>query len=280
MSNSLSSGSIASQGGGALNNSIIQPDRFLPGAIPADKDANLRFYRYARDTGVPKHRLRWNFLYDLPIGRGKALFGNAGSMLNRLVGGWQLAGYGTTQSRYWSLPTNNWGTFGDIEVYGEKYPIEDCRSGGCFRGYLYYNGYLPATQLNVANGIQGIPSTYTPANTPINPARPTGTVAADFNNTNNVTIRLANGTNQLVAVDNGLHPWRNQAMLGPWLTNLTGSIFKVVPITEGVSLRLNLDAFNALNQPGTPLPGGDGIISLRNSAQGARVLQYTARLSW
>jgi hypothetical protein len=29
-----------------------------------------------------------------------------------------------------------------------------------------------------------------------------------------------------------------------------------------------------------PGPGGDGIISLRTSAQGARVLQYTARLSW
>ena len=44
--------------------------------------------------------------------------------------------------------------------------------------------------------------------------------------------------------------------------------------------RLNLDAFNVLNQPGIGTPNTEGIISLRNSAQGARVLQYTARLTW
>jgi hypothetical protein len=28
------------------------------------------------------------------------------------------------------------------------------------------------------------------------------------------------------------------------------------------------------------LPGADGIITLRTSAQGARTMQYTARLTW
>ena len=69
-------------------------------------------------------------------------------------------------------------------------------------------------------------------------------------------------------------------MPGPWLTNLTASLFKNIPITESVTLRLNLDAFNVLNQPGMNLPGTDGIISLRTSAQGARTMQYTARLTW
>jgi hypothetical protein len=35
-----------------------------------------------------------------------------------------------------------------------------------------------------------------------------------------------------------------------------------------------------LNQPGLGTPSAEGIISLRNSAQGARVLQYTARITW
>jgi len=280
MSNALSAGNIASQGGGAFNNSIILPDRFLPGAMPADEDDRLRFYRYARDTTIPKHRVRWNWLYDLPIGRGKAVLGGAGSWLDRVVGGWQIAGYGTTQSRYWSLPTTNWGVLGKAEIYGTKYPIEDCRSGTCFQGYLYHNGYLPEHQINVAGGIRGVPSNYTPSNVPVNPARPTGTVDNNFNNTNNVFVRLNNGTNQLVALDTGLHPWRNQAMPGPWLTNVTGSVFKTVAIAERVFLRLNVDAFNLFNQPGMPLPGADGLLSLRTSAQAARVLQYTARLTW
>ena len=46
------------------------------------------------------------------------------------------------------------------------------------------------------------------------------------------------------------------------------------------TLRLSLDAFNALNQPGLNLPTTDGMISLRTSAQGARTMEYTARFSW
>jgi hypothetical protein len=88
------------------------------------------------------------------------------------------------------------------------------------------------------------------------------------------------GTNQLVAFDNGLNPLRNQWVAGPWLTNLSASLYKTVPITERVKLRINLDAFNVLNQPGLGTPSTEGIISLRNSAQGARVLQYTGRITW
>jgi hypothetical protein len=61
---------------------------------------------------------------------------------------------------------------------------------------------------------------------------------------------------------------------------MTASVYKNVKLSERVTLRINLDAFNVLNQPGIGLPGGDGVISLRTSAQAARTLQYTARLSW
>ena len=36
----------------------------------------------------------------------------------------------------------------DVEMYGYKYPIEDCRSGACFPGYLWWNGYIPANRIN------------------------------------------------------------------------------------------------------------------------------------
>jgi hypothetical protein len=281
MSNSLSTGSVASQGGGFGTYQLEQPEIFLPGAMPQNVSDRLRFYRYARDTDIPQHRVRWNYLYDLPVGRGKKLLGNVGSKLNRVVGGWQIAGYGTTNSRYWSLPTGNWGPFAKPEVYGTQYKVQDCRAGTCFPGYLYYNGYIPANRINVAGGVLGVPQNYTPSSRPINPAPASGTVDANFNDTNNVLVPLKNGTNQLVAYDTGLNPWRNQAMQGPWLTNMTASLYKTVAITERVNLRLNLDAFNVFNQPGLPLPDStSGILSLRTSAQGARTLQYTARLTW
>jgi hypothetical protein len=154
---------------------------------------------------------------------------------------------------------------------------------------MWYNGYLPATVI-ANNGascaasatacVQGVPSGYVPVINNINPAVATGSVDANFNNTNNVFVRLKDGTNQLVAYDTGLNPLRNQFVNGPWITNLSASLYKRVAITEKVSLRVNLDAFNVLNQPGIGTPSTEGIISLRNSAQGARVLQYTARLTW
>ena len=285
MSNSASTGATPSQGGDFTVNAVNQPDRFLPGTMPQDLDQRIRFYRYSRDTDIPKHRVRWNLLFDLPIGAGKPILGNAGSKLNRLVGGWQIAGYGSAFSRWWTRPTGNWGTLGKPEIYGNQYQIQDCRSGACFPGYLYYNGYIPANRINVAGGVMGVPQNYKPSSQPINPTPADGGSPTDPNRsnyeTNNVLVPLKNGTNQLVAFDTGLHPWRNQPMPGPWLSSSNLSLYKSVPITERVGMRIGLDAFNVFNQPGNGLPDPTtGIQSLRTSAQGARTLQYTARLSW
>jgi hypothetical protein len=289
LSNSMSTGTTPSQGGDFTQNAIDQPDRFMPGAYPSSVADRTRFYRYSRDADVPKHHIRFDYLYDLPLGRGKKFAGNIGSKLDRVVGGWQIAGYGTSNSRYFALPNTNWGAVGKLEVYGKQYPIEDCRGGACFSGYMYYNGYLPSTVIANSSGscvasatacVKGIPSSYAPVVNNINPAVANGLVDAHFNNTNNVTVKLKDGTNQLVAYDTGLNPLRNQYVNGPWITNLSASVYKSVAITERVRLRINVDAFNVLNQPGIGTPSPEGIISLRNSAQGARTMQYTARLTW
>jgi hypothetical protein len=201
--------------------------------------------------------------------------------MDRLVGGWQIAGYGTTQSRYWSLPTTNWGETAPIEIYDKPHEVSDCRSGTCFPSLLYWNGYIPANRINTPIGVNGVPADYVPSNKPINPIPASGVVPDNnFLDNNNVIVPLKNGQNQLVAYDTGLHPWRNQVMPGPWLTNMTASVYKSIRLSEGVTLRINLDAFNVFNNPGMNNPGGDGIITLRTSAQAARTLQYTARLTW
>ncbi|MCL5743510.1 MAG: hypothetical protein M1541_06235, partial [Acidobacteria bacterium] len=275
-----------------IGNSSLVPDpvNFIPGAVPADFDAYNRFLNYQRNSEIPKHRVNWNVLYELPFGRGKKWLSNSGRLLNRIVGGWQIASYSTMRSRYWALPTNDWGYLGNVEVYGKKYPIEDCRSGECIQGYLYYNGYIPANLINShdaqgrPNGVMGVPANYQPAHKPIWPA-PANASRTDPNyalyDSNLVFVPLKNSVQQRVAYDPLLHPWRNQYIPGPWAWSVNSSVFKVIPINERFKLRLNVDAFNVFNMPGIGLPNSaTGFISLRNSNNAPRELQWTLRLNW
>lgn len=264
---------------------------FLPGAVPTDAHDAIAFLKYQRDTSIPKHRIRWNWIADLPFGRGKKFGSNAGGVLDRIIGGWQIAGFGSMRSNYWALPTADYGYLGDVQIYGKQYPIEDCRSGDCIPGYLWYNGYIPANRINShdaqgrPNGVMGVPDNYTPAHVPLIPMPANGGTPGDPNapyyDSNNVWVTLKNATTQRVAMDTNLHPWRNQYAPGPLSWGLDASLFKRVPITERVSLRFNADFFQVLNDPGLPEPNAaSGIVSLRNSANAARQLQLTLRLMW
>ena len=286
MTNAMRVGGESEYGG-----NLATTAQFLPGAVPDDPVARNRLLNYQRDTTIAKHRVRWNWLVDLPFGRGQKFASNAGGFLDRVIGGWQIAGFGTTRSNFWALPTNNWGQLGNIEIYGTRYPIQDCRSGTCFAGYLYYNGYIPANRINSydangkPNGVMGVPTSYHPASQPIFPTPADGGSASDPNRayyeTNTVWVPLKNGTLQRTILDTGLHPWRSQPIPGPWLWGLDGSLFKRIAITERVALRFNADFFNVLNMPGISQPNSsDGILSLRYSAQAARQLQLTLRLMW
>ena len=52
------------------------------------------------------HRFTLSGIYELPFGRGKALFGDANPVVSRIVGGWQIAGLYTYQS---GPALGNWG---------------------------------------------------------------------------------------------------------------------------------------------------------------------------
>jgi hypothetical protein len=268
---------------------------YMPGAVPADFDTRNRFLNYKRDPNTPKHQLRWNFVAELPVGYGKKLLGNSKGVVEKLVGGWQIAGIGNMRQGYWQLPTDNYPTGTPIEIYGTKYPIQDCTSGACYSGYLYWNGYIPANRINSydskgnPNGIMGVPANYKPAIAPLipwgqtalPPNAPAGTNVSAYWDTNNVWIPLNNGTVQRVAYNDNLHPWNNQYLLSPWQWFQDASVFKFIQIKEQVALRFNIDFFNVFNHPNnTTSIGGNGILSLRNSGSAARVTQLGLRLMW
>lgn len=269
---------------------IRELNQFLPGKVPVDMKERNRFLNYARSNTVPKHRLRWNWIADLPFGKGKWIGGSASGFLNKLIGGWQVAGLGTLRSNYFALPTDIYPNGNKIEVYGYKYPIQDCRGGTCYPGYLWWNGYIPAHQINSVdangrpNGIMGVPANYKPAAEPLipwpkepNPRDP----MYPYYGTNTVWVPLKNGTLQRTTYNDGLHPWRNQLLPSVRQWNVDASLFKAVKITEALQVRLNADFFNVFNMPGNPASvSGNGILSTRSSGQAAREMQLTLRVTW
>lgn len=54
-----------------------------------------------------RHILALSWVYELPIGKGKPLAGNAGSLANALIGGWKFGGIGTFQSGHYLTPVDS-----------------------------------------------------------------------------------------------------------------------------------------------------------------------------
>jgi len=290
-------GNNMAAGGQSFSGTSIVPESnlFLPGAVPTDYDARNKLLNYQRDTSVPKHRVNWNWIVDLPFGKGKHWGGNARGLVNALIGGWQIAGIGTLRSTYIALPTNNWPTGNPVEQYGYKYPIQDCTAGTCYPGYLWTNGYIPANRINSVdangkpNGIMGVPANYKPAvaplipwgSTALPPNAPANTDVASFWDTNNVWIPLSNGTVQRTTYNDNLHPYRLQYIPSTLQWNQDASIFKAIPIKEGWMVRFNIDFFNVFNHPGNPSAvAATGILSTRSSGMNPRVIQLTGRMTW
>ena len=97
---------FAAGGQGYGGTSVIPSlNQYLPGAVPTDQSTLDRLLNYQRDTSIPKNRFRWNWVADLPFGKGKPLLGNAGGVVDKLVGGWQVAGIGSINSTYLTLPS-------------------------------------------------------------------------------------------------------------------------------------------------------------------------------
>jgi hypothetical protein len=279
------------------DSSVAPVTSFLPGAVPQDHQERMKLLLYARDITIPHHEVRWNWIADLPFGKGKPLGRNSNRFLDAVIGGWQVTGLGRWRSNYFTVPeasSNLWPTENKIEYYGHNYPIQDCRSGKCLDGYLLWNGYIPAHQINSVdtngnpNGIMGVPSNYKPAIQPLYP------YPADYRSRSSATDPLYGlyGTSRArIPLDNGqvvetnyapLHPYRNQYIASTNSWNCDASIFKSFSITERARLRVQADFFNVFNTPGNnPVPADNtGFQSTWQSYQDARTLQLSARFSW
>ncbi|MEZ5398410.1 MAG: carboxypeptidase-like regulatory domain-containing protein [Bryobacteraceae bacterium] len=277
-------------GGNTFRDNTLYPAaNYAPGVIPADIDVGTQFepsrafnrwQNYRPDTAIPLHRVTFNGIVDVPVGKGRRFLKNSNRFLDAILGGYQVAFVGTVQSQAFQVANTNWGATSPIEIYKDAAPVTDCRSGVCREAYMWFNGYLPPTVINAASrGVQGVPSGYTPYLTPINNTPG----VANFGN-NNVPVTLTGGRQVLTAFSpgpSGANPYNAMVLQGPKNFQTDISIYKEFSITERVRLRFNVDAFNAFNIQGLPNPGAsDGILQLQTSYWTPRQIQFTGRLSF
>lgn len=71
---------------------------------PAQNQYNRRLER-ADDPAIRRHTLIFFYTYELPIGHGKALLGNASGLFDKIVAGWQVAGTTLLQSGPFRSPS-------------------------------------------------------------------------------------------------------------------------------------------------------------------------------
>lgn len=259
--------------------------------------------RYQLDSGIPPQHIGWNYIFDLPVGRGKKFLGNSNHFVDELVGGYQIAGDGSVVAEIFQPVSTNWGPTSPIHVYKHAHKVTDCRSGNCYPEYLWFNGYIAPTanansgQCTAANGVKtgasgqlecvfGLPTDYTPYEEPIDTIP-----GSTFYNTNKVTVNLANGqsiTDTYGSGPAGMNRYSKTFIKGPNNWNADMSLYKVFPITERYNLRFNMDVFNFLNHQGwknpnttdgteSYLPGGQSGASSYNSG---RQMQFTLRFSF
>jgi hypothetical protein len=289
-------------GGNTFRDAVLYPAaNYAPGVIPSNintgtilnpSQALNRWENYHVDTAIPEYRLNFNGIAELPVGRGKHFLHNANKFLDALVGGYQVAFVGQAISQSFQVGSSNWGATSQLEMYKSSVPINDCRSGVCHPGYLWFNGYISPLVIGAAkNGVSGIPSSYVPYEAPINntPGTP------NFGN-NNVTVTLKNGTQVVTAFSPGpsaaatssasqtvsaSNPFAQTILLGPMNYEADISIYKVFQFSERIKLRVNVDAFNAFNIQGRVNPSPtDGIESLQTSYWTPRQVQFSARITF
>jgi hypothetical protein len=186
----------------------------------------------ALNSGSPgyiAHAFKVNWVYELPIGKGRMLFGNAGGLLDRLVGGWEFHGTGRVQS-------GEVLNFGNVNLVGMT--MKDLQKAYKLRfddaNRIAY--ILP--QDIIDNTIKAFSTSATSTTGYGSLGAPTGRYFAP-----------AGGPNCIQVVTGDCAP-QNIYVTGPRFTRFDLSAVKRVRITERVNFELRgefLNAFNNIN---------------------------------
>lgn len=229
-----------------------------------------------------RHGLKANWLYELPIGRGRLLFANAGGALDRFVGGWEFHGTARVQS---GAPFN---LVGGLELVNmTRRQLQDLvKVRFDDANHIVY--FLPQDVID--NTRRAFNRGIAVINRPplLGDPDPSGRYIAPAN------------SNNRAAAYNGQYGFSNLVLYGPRLVRFDLSVIKRVRISERVQFEMRgefLNAFNNINFiVGNPANDSNSIggfsspgfgqltqayrdLSTTNDP-GGRLIQFVARLNF
>jgi len=204
-----------------------------------------------------RHGIKATWIYQLPFGRGKAMLGGAHGVVDRIVGGWELAGVGRLQSGTPTSFASGRATFNQNDSGVVLHNIttkqlqeqmalnftSQINSNGTVTGTAYY---LPQAFVKNTLAAFNISGTLDPSAPYLGPCDQAGQLC------DRVFI------------------W------GPWLSKWDVSMIKRTRIFERFNVEFRAQALNVFNHPNILSPGGSATNGNISSTVGSGFGQTTA----
>ncbi len=218
--------------------------------------------------GEVSHAFKINWMLELPFGRGKRFMADAGGILDRIIGGWQIHGNARVQSGIWV-------DFGNVRMVG----FDEKELRKMFKLRINENQrvfMLP--QAVIDESIKAFSTSATSATGYGGLGAPSGRYFAPA---------MGPGCLETVAAGYGECGTRTLAVRGPMFKEVDISIMKVLPIVKRVQAEFRIEMLNAFNSVNyVPVTGVGGTTAASFEISGltgtntARVVQLVSRISW
>jgi hypothetical protein len=243
----FSDGNTNINGGGGNGNFGQSGGATVPQNIQLVGEPSLTYQQrlrlaYFNNATIPPHRITFNAVYDLPVGRGRHYASNISKPLDYAIGGWELATIGTWNSGLWMGVNTGLVQTGSVRIPANQRPVMDF---GGDRQRLWFIGSFDPSQ---ASNISGNLSTFVPENVAQRVVRPAGpNCEGDY--VGQLPVTLANGTCYDAPFSGFYNPAPRDNIIGPGAWNVDLSVYKHFRFGEHVDARFAADFFNAFNHP-------------------------------
>src|SRR5262249_12575506 len=205
------------------------------------------------DTNTLRHAFKVNWVYELPFGHGKMLFGKGGNLLDRFIGGWGFDGAARIQS-------GQLFDFGNVNLVGMT--MDDLREAYKLRFDDQKKIVYILPQDIIDNTIRAFSASATAASG-YSGAPPTGRYLAPANGPNCIQVYSGQCAPQSVIVT------------GPKFTRFDLSLVKRVKFTERFNFELRGEFLNAFNNINFFNPTGNAFTSPTSQTFGQVTTAYT-----
>ncbi|MGH9438148.1 MAG: TonB-dependent receptor domain-containing protein, partial [Terriglobia bacterium] len=275
---SLPATSINSAASGAYGSASAGGGPIVPASYQILGEPNLSYSQleklaYTNSTTIPLHRVTFDVVFMLPVGRGKQFGRNMSRPLDAAIGGWELSTITTWNSGYWMNINSAYFQFGNPRIPGGQRPT--LTFGGQQYRLWFKGSFNPAKASNVSGGDL---SSLIPSNTANQLVRRAGPNCHGAY-VGQLAVELASGCYSAPADFYNFSPRANIIGPGAWDSDI--SLFKTFSLGERLKFRLEGDFFNAFNHPnGMPPNASTGLQPLFEQPNAARSIQLSARLTF